>query len=74
MRKTFFDTTERSIFLWSFMRYHFAPLQIFQSWTGFNALVHSGTLAMKSNVSYLDCIDAPATEVITVYQVKYFYQ
>ena len=27
---------------------------------------------MKSNVSYLDCIDAPATEMGTIYQVKYF--
>ena len=48
------------------------PLQIIPSWTGFNVLVHSGTLVMKSNVSYLDCIDDLATEMSTIYQVKYF--
>ena len=54
------------------MRRHFAQLQIIPNWTGFNVLVCSGTLVMKSNVSYLDCIDAPATEMSTIYQVKYF--
>ena len=48
------------------------PLQIIPSWTGFNVLVHSGTLVMKSNVSYLDCIDDLATEMSTIYQVKHF--
>ena len=48
------------------------PLQIIPSWTGLNVLVHSGTLVMKSNVSYLDCIDDLATEMSTIYQVKYF--
>jgi len=67
-----FDATERSTFLWSLMRCHFAPSQTIPSWTGFNVLVHSGTLVMKSNISYLDCIDAPATEMSTIYQVKYF--
>ena len=54
------------------MRRHFAQLQIIPNWTGFNVVVCSGTLVMKSNVSYLDCIDAPATEMSTIYQVKYF--
>ena len=27
---------------------------------------------MKSDVSYLDFINAPATEMRTIYQVKYF--
>ena len=73
MRKTFFfDAAECSTFLWSFMRFHFAPLQIPPRWTGINVLVHSGTLMVKSNVSYLDCIDASAAEMSTIYQVKYF--
>ena len=67
-----FGAAERSTFLWSFMRCHFAQLQIIPNWTGFNVLVHSGTLVMKSNVNYLDCIDAPATEISTIYLVKYF--
>ena len=67
-----FDATERSTFLWSFMRCHFASSQIIPSWTGFNVLVHSGTLVMKSNVSYLDCINAPTIGMSTIYQVKYF--
>ena len=48
-----FDATERSTFLWSFMKCHFAPLQITPSWTGFSVLVHSGTLVMKSNSAIL---------------------
>ena len=24
----------------------------------------------KSNIDYLDCIDAPATEILTIYQVN----
>ena len=66
-----FDATECSTFLWSFIRCNFVPLQIILNWIGFNVLAHSGTLVMKSNVSYLDCIDAPATEISTIYQVKY---
>ena len=66
------DATERSAFLQSFMRCYFVPLQIIPSWTGFNVLVHSGTVVMKWNVSYLDCIDAAAIEMSTIYQVKYF--
>ena len=27
---------------------------------------------VKSNDSYLDCIDASASEMSTIYQVKYF--
>ena len=67
-----FYVTEHSTLLWSLMRCHFAPLQIILSWTRFNVLVHSGILVIKSNVSCLDCIDASATEMSTIYQVKYF--
>ena len=69
MRKTFI-LMQPSIA--HFCGHSWDPLQIIPSWSGFNVLVHSGTLVMKSNVSYLDCIDDLATEMSTIYQVKYF--
>ena len=56
-------------FLWVFLRWHSIPNQIIPSWTGFHIILHDGMAVLKSSVNYLDCIDAPATELTTIYQV-----
>ena len=64
-----FLEVEENIFLWSLLRQSCSYVQRFPSWTGFNMTINSYTPVLKSKVSYLDCIDAPATEIITIYQV-----
>ena len=63
-----FAEVEENTFLWSLLRQSFSYVQRFPSWTGFTITINSDTPVLKSTVSYLDCIDAPATEIITVYQ------
>ena len=53
----------------TFLRQSCSYVQRFPSWTGFNITINSDTPVLKSTVSYLDCIDAPATEITTIYQV-----
>ena len=47
-------------------------------WTGFNINLHKNKFIIRSNVGYLDCLDAPATAICTIYymmecslQIKY---
>ena len=54
-------------FLRVFLRWHSIPKQIIPSWTGFNIILQDGMVVLKSSVSYLDCINAPATEMTTIY-------
>ena len=65
-----FAEVEENTFLWSLLRNSCGSIQRFPSWTGFNITMNSGTPVLKSTVSYLDCIDAPATEISTIYQVS----
>ena len=37
------------------------------SWTGFNINLHKNKFIICSNVCYLDCLDAPATAMCTIY-------
>ena len=37
------------------------------SWTGFNINLHKNKFIIHSNVGYLDCLDAPATAMCTIY-------
>ena len=63
-----FGDREEENFLWCFLRYNSIP-QIVPSWTGFNITMHNATPVLKSSVHYLNSIDAPATELSTIYQV-----
>ena len=54
-------------FLRVFLRWHSIPKQIIPSWTGFKIILQDGMVVLKSSVSYLDCINAPATEMTTIY-------
>ena len=56
-------------FLWVFLRWHSIPNQIIPSRPGFHIILHDGMAVLKSSVNYLDCMDAPATEMSTIYQV-----
>ena len=37
------------------------------SWTGFNINLHKNKLIIRSNIGYLDCLDAPARAMCTIY-------
>ena len=65
------DDVNKRHFLWCLMRYN-SIAQPIPSWTGFQILMCNNTPVLKSNIDYLDCIDAPATEISTIYQVKKF--
>ena len=52
------------------LRFQAAPQQFIPSWTGFYIKIHEGQVISKSSVQYLDCIDSPATEKSTIYQVR----
>ena len=64
-----FAEVEKNTFLWSLLRQSCSYVQRFPSWTDFNITIKSDTPVLKSTVSYLDCIDAPATEITTIHQV-----
>ena len=48
-------------------------MQVLPIWTGFNIDIQEGVPILKSSIYYLDCIDAPATEISTIYQVFNFF-
>ena len=51
------------------MKHHFSENQAIPGWTGFNITMHANLAVLKSSVNYLDCIDSPATDISTTYQV-----
>lgn len=55
--------------LWVLLRFHASEKQTVPSWTGFNILVRNDQEVAKDNVGYLPTINAPATNMSTVYQV-----
>ena len=72
LRDLLFADREKSNFIWTLLRRHFSPRQIIPSWTGFNIVIQDGVLVVKSSIEYLNCIDSPATETSTIYQVHLF--
>ena len=55
--------------LWLLTRLHSSENQTIPSWTGFNILVRNKHVAAKDSVGYLPTLNAPATDMSTVYQV-----
>ena len=55
--------------LWLLARLHSSENQTIPSWTGFNILVRNKHVVAKDSVGYLPTINAPATDMSTVYQV-----
>ena len=55
--------------LWILVRLHASEKQSVPSWTGFNILVRNDQEVVKDNVGYLPTINAPATNMSTVYEV-----
>ena len=66
-KELLFVDKEKDTFIWAPMRQYSLPRKYFPSWTGFNDRVP----VMKSSVQYLNCIDNPATQKSTIYQVGY---
>ena len=55
--------------LWMLVRLHAAEKQTVCEWTGFNILSTDDTEFSKDNIGYLPTIDAPATNMSTVFEV-----
>ena len=66
------DDSNKRHFLWALMRYK-TPEFIIPSWTGYQICISKDVPILKTTVGYLDCINAPATEMSTIYQVLFFY-
>ena len=62
------DDSNKRHFLWSLMR-HKATEGRIPSWTGFQILISKTVPVLTTSIGYLDCIDASATEMSTIYQV-----
>ena len=55
--------------LWLLARLHSSKKQTIPSWTGFNILARNKHVVAKDSVGYLPTLNAPATDMSTVYQV-----
>ena len=55
--------------LWLLAFLHSSENQTIPSWTGFNILVRNKHVVTKDSVGYLPTLNAPATDMFTVYQV-----
>ena len=64
-----FAEVDENTFLWSLLSQSCSYVQGLPILTGFNITINPDTPVLKSTVSYLDCIGAPATEITIVYQV-----
>ena len=69
-RDLLFADREKETFLWSFLGFSYSPNQFIPSWTGYNITIIDGPPVLKSSIQYLGCIDAPAAEMTTIYQVS----
>ena len=65
-----FADREKETFRWSFLGISYSPNQFIPSWTGYNITIIDGPPVLKSSIQYLDCIDAPAAEMTTIYRVS----
>ena len=54
--------------MWVALRKMNLPVQI-PSWTGFNIKLRENKQINQSNIGYLDCLDAPATDMSTIYHM-----
>ena len=64
-----FDECNKRHFIWALLRFRTIH-KVIPSWTGFQIIMCNKTPILKSSVGYLDCINASATEMSTIYQVK----
>ncbi|KAG1650788.1 hypothetical protein GQR58_027743 [Nymphon striatum] len=55
--------------LWSFARCLNLPRQVVPSWTGFFITVRNNILILESTVGYFESINAPTTEMSTVFEI-----
>ena len=55
--------------LWSLVRQTDVKNQKVCSWTGFNILMHNNECVAQDMIGYLPTINAPATEMCTVYEI-----
>ena len=63
------DECNEHNFFWALMRFKDVEKRI-PSWTGFQILMQNQTPVLTTCVGYLDCINAPAAEISTIYQVN----
>ena len=53
--------------LWILLRLHATENQTIPGWTGFNIKVRNGEQVSQDNIGYLQTIDAPASNMPTVF-------
>ena len=46
-----------------------SPTLLVPGWTGFNIIIRKDVVVIESKITYLDILDAPATEIKTAYEV-----
>ena len=66
----FFIRGENVSLLCISLRFHQPIMQHIPSWTGFFMKIRQDVPIRPSSVGYLDCLDAPATEMSTVYHMS----
>ena len=54
---------------WIALRKHEPVMYHIPSWTGFFIKIRKDVTISLSNVGYLDCLNAPATEILTIYHM-----
>ena len=59
----------RKIFCWILVRLHATENQTIPGWTGFNIKVRNEEQVSLDNIGYLQTIDAPASNMSTVFEV-----
>lgn len=63
------EIAKRKTLLWVLARLHAAANQKISGWTGFNISVRNETEVARDNIGYLPTINAPATDMATVFEV-----
>ena len=71
LKEFMFDDCSKYTFVWTLLRISSIPQSI-PSWTGFYIEMSHNIPVLKTTVVYLDCVNAPATEMSTIYQVGRF--
>ena len=69
LKEFMFDDCAKYNFVWALLRSRSIPQSI-PSWTGFYIEMSNNIPILKTTVGYLDCINSPATEMTTIYQVR----
>ena len=63
------ETAQKKNLLWTLARMSDEEFQSVSGWTGFNILTRDNVTVIQDNIGYLPTVNAPATQMSTVYEV-----